>query len=123
MQAMEEELKMLRSGVAVLLHRTTPVPGANAQLRRFCADLGRLLVAARTRATSTALITTRRCSRPSLQGGGRHQRPQNYEAGVLVRTFAPLFSDDFAAVGNTTSVFRVGPSECMILGWSYNNYS
>ena len=25
-QAMEEELKMLRSGVAVLLHRTTPVP-------------------------------------------------------------------------------------------------
>ena len=47
MQAMEEELKMLRSGVAVLLHRTTPVPGANAQLRRFCADLGRLLVASR----------------------------------------------------------------------------
>ena len=46
-QAMEEELKMLRSGVAVLLHRTTPVPGANAQLRRFCADLGRLLVASR----------------------------------------------------------------------------
>ena len=43
MQAMEEELKMLRSGVAVLLHDTTPVPGANAQLRRFCADLGRLL--------------------------------------------------------------------------------
>ena len=38
---------MLRSGVAVLLHRTTPVPGANAQLRRFCADLGRLLVASR----------------------------------------------------------------------------
>ena len=30
MQAMEEELKMLRSGVAVLLHDTTPVPGANA---------------------------------------------------------------------------------------------
>ena len=26
---------------------TTPVPGANAQLRRFCADLGRLLVASR----------------------------------------------------------------------------
>ena len=26
MQAMEEELEMLRSGVAVLLHRTTPVP-------------------------------------------------------------------------------------------------
>ena len=47
MQAIEEELKMLRSGVAVLLHRTTPVPGANAQLRRFCADLGRLLVASR----------------------------------------------------------------------------
>ena len=47
MQAMEEELKMLRSGVAVLLHRTTPVPRANAQLRRFCADLGRLLVASR----------------------------------------------------------------------------
>ena len=47
MQAMEEELKMLRSGVAALLHRTTPVPGANAQLRRFCADLGRLLVASR----------------------------------------------------------------------------
>ena len=47
MQAMEEELKMLRSGVAVLLHRTTPVPGANVQLRRFCADLGRLLVASR----------------------------------------------------------------------------
>ena len=46
-QAMEEELEMLRSGVAVLLHRTTPVPGANAQLRRFCADLGRLLVASR----------------------------------------------------------------------------
>ena len=45
MQAMEEELKMLRSGVAVLLHDTTPVPGANAQLRCFCADLGRLLVA------------------------------------------------------------------------------
>ena len=40
-QAMEEELEMLRSGVAVLLHRTTPVPRANAQLRRFCADLGR----------------------------------------------------------------------------------
>ena len=38
MQAMEEELEMLRSGVAVLLHRITPVPGANAQLRRFCAD-------------------------------------------------------------------------------------
>ena len=38
-QAMEEELKMLRSGVAVLLHDTTPVPRANAQLRRFCADL------------------------------------------------------------------------------------
>ena len=48
MQAMEEELKMLRSGVAALLHDTTPVPpGANAQLRRFCADLGRLLVASR----------------------------------------------------------------------------
>ena len=47
MQAMEEELKMLRSGVAALLHRTTPVPRANAQLRRFCADLGRLLVASR----------------------------------------------------------------------------
>ena len=47
LQAMEEELKMLRSGVAVLLHDTTPVPGANAQLRRFCADLGRLLVASR----------------------------------------------------------------------------
>ena len=47
MQAMEEELKMLRSGVATLLHDTTPVPGANAQLRRFCADLGRLLVASR----------------------------------------------------------------------------
>ena len=46
-QAMEEELKMLRSGVAVLLHDTTPVPRANAQLRRFCADLGRLLVASR----------------------------------------------------------------------------
>ena len=26
LQAMEEELEMLRSGVAVLLHRTTPVP-------------------------------------------------------------------------------------------------
>ena len=38
---------MLRSGVAALLHDTTPVPGANAQLRRFCADLGRLLVASR----------------------------------------------------------------------------
>ena len=47
MQAMEEELKMLRSGVAALLHDTTPVLGANAQLRRFCADLGRLLVASR----------------------------------------------------------------------------
>ena len=47
MQAMEEELKMLRSGVAALLHDTTPVPRANAQLRRFCADLGRLLVASR----------------------------------------------------------------------------
>ena len=47
MQAMEEELKMLRSGVAALLHDTTPVPGANAQLRCFCADLGRLLVASR----------------------------------------------------------------------------
>ena len=46
-QAMEEELKMLRSGVAVLLHDTTPVPGANVQLRRCCADLGRLLVASR----------------------------------------------------------------------------
>ena len=46
-QAMEDELKMLRSGVAVLLHDTTPVPRANAQLRRFCADLGRLLVASR----------------------------------------------------------------------------
>ena len=46
-QAMEEELKMLRSGVAALLHDTTPVPRANAQLRRFCADLGRLLVASR----------------------------------------------------------------------------
>ena len=46
-QAMEEELKMLRSGVAALLHRTTPVPGANVQLRGFCADLGRLLVASR----------------------------------------------------------------------------
>ena len=39
--------QMLRSGVAALLHDTTPVPGANAQLRRFCADLGRLLVASR----------------------------------------------------------------------------
>ena len=37
MQAMEEELEMLRSGVAALLHDTTPVPRANAQLRRFCA--------------------------------------------------------------------------------------
>ena len=46
-QAMEEDLEMLRSGVAVLLHRTTPVPRANAQLRRFYADLGRLLVASR----------------------------------------------------------------------------
>ena len=46
MQVMEEELEMLRSGVAVLLHRTTPVP-APTQLRRFCADLGRLLVASR----------------------------------------------------------------------------
>ena len=47
MQAMEEELKMLRSGVAALLHDTTPVPRANAQLRRFYADVGRLLVASR----------------------------------------------------------------------------
>ena len=45
-QAMEEELEMLRSGVAALFHDTTPVPPrANAQLRRFCADLGRLLAA------------------------------------------------------------------------------
>ena len=46
-QAVEEELKILRSGVAALLHDTTPVPRANAQLRRFCADLGRLLAASR----------------------------------------------------------------------------
>ena len=35
MQVMEDELKMLRSGVVALLHDTTPVPRANAQLRRF----------------------------------------------------------------------------------------
>ena len=45
LQAAEDELEMLRSGVAVLLHRTTPVPRANAQLRLFCVDLGRLLTA------------------------------------------------------------------------------
>ena len=59
MQAMEEELKMLRSGVAALLHDTTPVPRANVQLRRFCGSQTASVAVGRSRAAASSQSSRR----------------------------------------------------------------
>ena len=43
---LEQRVRTLEAGIAELLERNSPVPRENAQLRRLCIDLGRLLAQA-----------------------------------------------------------------------------
>lgn len=50
---LEQRVRLLEAGIAELLERNSPVPRANAQLRRMCVDLSRLLAQSSQRPTAS----------------------------------------------------------------------
>lgn len=48
LQELDRELKRLQAGLARLLEQNSPVPVRNAQLRRLCSELARLLAESTT---------------------------------------------------------------------------